>query len=113
MNEEKKELSLVVEKNKDYRTIPATGVWGGPTPDASSIIAYFYVESNALPNIINIKADEMGTFDPNKGESIMRGDLVREIQAAIVLTPQNAVSIGKWLIENGQMLLDTDNRNMY
>jgi hypothetical protein len=107
MDENQKELSLVIEKSKNAQTMAVTGAWGGPSPDGSNIIAHFYVESHALPNIINIKADELGKFDPNKGEQIMRGDLTREIQAVIVMAPEVAVSVGKWLEENGRMLLES------
>ena len=107
MENEIKELSLVIEKSKNAQTMPVTGAWGGPSPDGSNIIAHFYVESHALPNVIKIKADELGKFDPNKGEQIMRGDLTREIQAVFVLAPEVAVSVGKWLQENGLALLES------
>lgn len=111
MHEEKKELSLVIEKSKNAQTLPVTGVWGGPSPDGSNIISHFYVESHALPNVINIKADETGKFDPNHGQQIMRGDLTREIQSIFVMTPEVAISIGKWLIENGAMLKDSKDQS--
>jgi hypothetical protein len=107
MDEELNEISLVVEKAKNMPTLAATGVWGGPAPDRSNIVAFFYVESPNLPNVINVKADEKGLFDPNKGESISRGDYSREIQAKFVLTPEVAISIGKWLIDQGQMVIDS------
>ena len=106
MEENRQELSMIIEKSKNAQTMAVTGAWGGPSPDGSNIIAHFYVESHALPNVINIKPNELGAFDPNEGEQIMRGDITREIQAAMVMTPEVAISIGRWLMESGQRLLD-------
>jgi hypothetical protein len=107
MDEGPNEISLVVEKAKNMPTLAATGVWGGPAPDRSNVVAFFYVESPNIPNVITVKADERGLFDPNKGEAISRGDYSREIQAKIVMTPEVAISIGKWMIDQGQMVIDS------
>ncbi|MFP4528585.1 MAG: hypothetical protein ACLFQX_08555 [Candidatus Kapaibacterium sp.] len=106
MEEPLNEISLIIEKSKHAQTLPLTGVWGGPAPDRTNVAAYFYVESPNLPNVITVRADENGMFDPNKGEQISRGDYTREIQATFIMTPEVAVGVGKWLIDQGQMLID-------
>ena len=104
MENENQQISLVIEKSNDAKTLPVTGVWGGPAPDGLHIIAHLYIESPAMPNVINVSADEDGRYDPNKGETIARGDFLREIQTTLVLSPEGAMSVGKWLLENGEML---------
>ena len=41
----------------------------------------------------------------DQGRNITRGEVRREIQAALVLTPQAAVGLGQWLIQHGNQCL--------
>lgn len=103
MSEEKqKSFSFIFEKQDKAVTIPVTGAWGGIRSDGSNIIAHLFVEYASLPNIINAEIKEDNTIDPNKGERISRGDVTREVQTTVVLTPEAAVSIGEWLVKKGK-----------
>ena len=99
MSEEKKEISIVTERSPNAQTIAATGVWGGASPDLNAVIAHFYVEYQSTPNIITITPDEHGAIDINSGTRTARGDVTRVIQGSIVLSPELAESLSRWLIE--------------
>lgn len=101
-----KRVSVVFEKHKDAKTVPASGAWGGPSPDGNSIVTHFYVEYQTTPNSIETKIEEGKPFDPNLGDQIRRGDLTREIQTSVVMSPEQAVNIGRWLAQKGQAVLD-------
>lgn len=88
------QITLFYEKNENYRLLPATGAFGGPTP-TGDIILEFFVERQTHPEKIILE------LDPSGPKEIKRegGRLVREIQVGILLRPDRAHSIGKWLIE--------------
>ena len=94
-------VSIVTEGVNSAPTITATGAWGGPTANGNAVIAYLFVESAGIPSIITAEADERGRLDPNKGERTQRGDITRQVQATLVLTPEDAVIIGQWLRDRG------------
>lgn len=85
--------------------LPISGVWGGPTPDGASILAHFHIDYKSLPNIINMAPDEKGYYDPNSGEQISRADYTREIQTSLFMTPEVAITVGKWLQNMGETLM--------
>jgi len=98
-------LSIVHDKAPNKPTITATGAIGGSSPDNSSIIAQLYIEHASIPNIIShpIRADRSIDFD--RSDPISRGDVTREIQGTLVLTPEAAISIGSWLVKSGNIAL--------
>lgn len=106
MTEKKsKSISIVSEKHKNAITVPVSGAWGGLSPDQTSIVVHFYVEYKTMPNIIDVEVDEHGHADPNKGKPVSRGDFTRETQATFMMTPESAISIGKWLVDKGSQAL--------
>lgn len=106
MADDKRRISIVTEKNKPVPTLPVSGAWGGASPDGSNIVVHFYVEYVTLPNSIEADYEEGKPFNANLGNQIKRGDITREIQTNLVMTPQQAVSIGEWLKKHGQSLLN-------
>lgn len=105
-----KNISIVTERNKNAVTIPVTGAWGGTSADQSSIVAHFFIEYKSMPNIIDVEVDDAGKADPNKGKQTTRGDVTRETQATLMMTPESAVSIGKWLMEKGSQAIAIRNQ---
>ena len=106
MSNDKQRISVIFEKSKNKQTIPVTGVWGGPSPDGYSIVTHFYVEHNTTPNAIESTFEEDKPYNPNLGDQIKRGDITREIQTSLVMSPEQAISIGKWLAQKGQLIID-------
>lgn len=105
-----KDVSIVFERNKDANTFPVTGIWGGSSPDVTNLVAHFYTEYKSTPNSIKADVQEGGRVDVNAGERISRGDITREIQGTMVLRPETAISIGQWLIQKGQEMIDQTNQ---
>jgi hypothetical protein len=107
---DKKTISFVFDKSNKALTIPVTGGWGGPSPDGTSVVAHLYVESHAVPSYLTSEIKEDQSVDPNTGERITRGDVSREIQSTLVMSPETAISIGKWLMEKGELALNIRNK---
>ena len=96
-----KKVSIVYEKVPNKPTITATGAIGGPSPDRQSIVAQLYVEHGSVPSVVSHEVREDGSFDLQHGDAISRGDVTREIQATLVLSPEAAVLLGNWLLKSG------------
>lgn len=100
MNEQPPDTaSIFYEDRPPKPTLAATGAFGGVTPDGQNIVAHLYVEHMMVPSIAELKRTEDGGYE--QAREIKRGDVRREIQATVVLTPKAAVSIGSWLIAHG------------
>jgi hypothetical protein len=102
-----KERKIIVRYREasDYRSLPATGVFGGPTP-AGDLICNFFLETRAVPEEVEIEIDAAGAakekLAPTGGPEVF----FREIQVGILLNPNVARSIGEWLIQRSQELLN-------
>jgi hypothetical protein len=89
-----KNVKIYFSKTKDYKIVPATGVWGGVSPNGD-IFFDLFIDKHDSPEYLVLKVDS-----DNKTEEVERGEqkLVRESQIGITLRPDNALVIGKWLI---------------
>ena len=96
-----KQISIVYEKVSGKPTVTATGAFGGPSPDRQSIVAQLYVEHGSVPSVVSHSIREDMSVDLQHGDAISRGDITREIQATLVLSPEAAVVIGNWLVRHG------------
>jgi hypothetical protein len=91
-------IRIEFRKARDYRLIPVTGVWGGRTAQGE-IIFDMTVEKRENPMSVTL---ELEKGKPPK-EIAREGEvIVRESQIGIVLRPDIALSIGKWLIEKAK-----------
>lgn len=102
-------ISISFEESPHHHTAPVNGAWGGPTPDGQ-IVAALYQERNTIPDIIEVEVQD-GVADPSKGDRISRGDILREIQATLVMSPEAAQRIGEWLIEKSMQVQGENNSN--
>jgi hypothetical protein len=92
------DVKITFKKASDYKRIAVTGAWGGVSPQGE-IIFDLYIESRDLPQSLTMK------LEPGKPpEEIQTGEegFVRESQIGIVVRPDIAHSIGKWLIEKAK-----------
>ncbi len=105
------DLSVVFEKNDDANTFPVTGAWGGPTPDGDSLVVHLYTEYQSTPNSIKANVEDDGSVNISEGQRITRGDVTREIQGTMVLSPKQAISLGQWLVKHGQNALNNNQGN--
>ena len=99
--EQKQEITFVYQNAENKNSIPATGAQGGPTPDGASVVANLYVEHQSIPHSVT-RGIEDGKLDLTQpGREIKRGEVTRDVQATLVLTPEHAVQLGEWLQRMG------------
>ena len=86
---------VIYKRSSDYRTIAATGAWGGPSP-TMEVVFDLYVERFALPE------DESLVVDETTGAALppapTQTPILRESQVGVILQPDIAYMIGRWLI---------------
>jgi len=103
---EKNKINVTFHRSQDYKTIASTGCWGGPT-GSGDILCNFFVESFENPSKIELEvgphgqANEISRIYPNGDEPLS----IREIQVGILLNPNTARSIGRWLLEKADEVL--------
>jgi hypothetical protein len=88
-------VKVLIQKNKDYRVVYAVGAIGGPTPQGH-LACNFYIEYSGLPTEGRFLRNPDGT---GRYEDTSEHVLVREIECAVIVTPEVAESIGRWLID--------------
>jgi len=94
----KEVIKIKFRKSNDYKMIPATGAWGGLSPN-NEVVFDFFIEKHVNPEFIELEIENGKKIgEKQKGERT----LVREAQVGIVLRPDIAYTIGKWLIEKAK-----------
>jgi hypothetical protein len=104
-----RKITFRFEKDEDYRLIPVNGVWGGVTP-RSDILVDFFHESLALPEVVAHAVTPGGEL----GEEIRRsptGEIRRKVLVGMVLTAEQAESIGLWLLEKARQVRERTLKN--
>jgi hypothetical protein len=94
-------LTIHYEEADGKRAAPVSGAYGGPSADGANVIVHVYSEWSMVPSIQQLPIDEKGVVHVSEGQTIKRGDLQREVQATLVMTPEVAVRIGEWLVGKG------------
>lgn len=91
-------LKSIFVKGKHYEKFPASGVWGGISPDGN-IVAEFFFENLDIPDHLVLEIDEKGV-----GLEIGRDgeDMIRTVQSAFVMSPATAYAVGKWLMSRAE-----------
>lgn len=92
------DLKIEFRKASDYKIIPVTGAWGGVSPQGE-IIFDLFVETREAPQSITMRIEQGRVPEEIHKEE---GVIIRESQIGIVVRPDIALSIGKWLIEKAQ-----------
>lgn len=94
----KEVIKIKFGKSNDYKMIPATGAWGGLSPN-NEVVFDFFIEKHVDPEFIELEIENGKKIgEKQKSESAF----IREAQVGIVLRPDIAYSIGKWLIEKAK-----------
>ncbi|MFB6271658.1 MAG: hypothetical protein ABEL51_02065 [Salinibacter sp.] len=106
MSDDPNEITFVYEDADEAPTITATGAHGGPAPDGASVVANLYVERRSIPHHVSHQIDKTGQVDlSEQSEQVTRGELTREVQASLVMTPEHAMQLGQWLQENARQAM--------
>lgn len=100
---------FIFEQAHDYRTHHVDGVWGGPT-SKGLVHANFFVDTPFLPLDVTLRAQDGGGVAVQEAVTQLPEDpdvanVRRTVTTAILLAPEDAVAIGRWLIAHGQGLL--------
>lgn len=99
---EKQPLSIVYEEEEGRPFIPVGGAYGGIAMDGSLVFAHVYAEFGTLPAMEEHEVEADGSVDLSKGNVIRRGTLTRKVLATLVLSPEVAGRMGKWLCEKAE-----------
>lgn len=82
------------------QTLPVSGAYGGlGGHNGGSVIIHVYHDWGMVPSIEQVNILESGQVGEPK--YIKRGDVNREVQATLIMAPEAAISIGRWLVEKG------------
>ena len=97
-----KNIKIHYLESKDYRMIPVTGAHGGISPNGEVIID-LYVERKEAPKSVDLEIDDTG-----KSKEIRRYNQrhIREKQIGLVIRPDIALIIGKFLIDKAKLVID-------
>ncbi|MBD3337483.1 MAG: hypothetical protein GF353_00150 [Candidatus Lokiarchaeota archaeon] len=102
--EDEKQISFNIDfsKSKNYNIYPATGAYGGLSPNGE-IICHFFIEYEKLPDNIKVSVDvNSGKVKENKKTD---KTYTRDIQCTLVLRPDIAKSIADWLLKNANKVI--------
>lgn len=102
MAEKETSFSYVYEEVPGRPVLPVQGAYGGPSPDGFSVVAHLYSEFVTVPAREEVQLDAEGRTVPNKQTYIRRADGTRLVSGTLVLSPEAAIRIGKWLYDHGR-----------
>lgn len=110
------EVAIDYLKSQDFRSVWADGVIGSITPQGLIHFA-IYSERQAIPRrqvfaIVKDANDNIGSLGAEVVEKqISRGSIVREMSCDVFISPGVAEAVGKWLIDQANMLKDFKGKN--
>lgn len=101
------------EEAPGFRLYPCGGVWGGVNP-GGVVVANFFVDLNPNPVSVTLSPDESGKAEEvernppvNSSHEVIR--LRRQLMTGVILSPQDAISIGNWLVQQGMNAIAASN----
>lgn len=92
-----REIGFRFERDPDYRVITVNGAWGGLTPRGELMFDLF-LEHLELPEEIHYMATPDG-LGPESRRIPEPPLFVREVMVGVVMTPDNAESLARWILE--------------
>lgn len=100
-------VTIVYEEVSNKPTHAVNGAYGGPSPDGTTVIMHVYTEFGTVPSIEEYEVPASGVVNTSKGHKIKRADITRQVQATLMMTPESALSLGKFLTEKAKIALKT------
>lgn len=92
------DINVYYRKNEQYKTLPISGVWGGITPQGF-IHGDLIIEKTEMPDKVVLQINDK-TGEANQiSQSPEGGVIIREALVGIVMFPEVAREIGKWLVQ--------------
>ncbi len=86
------------KKGEGHRIIAASGVWGGVTPHGMIYFDLFIEKPEAPPETV-INIDERTGERTETVETVQEPSVERLLVMGVMVRPEIARSIGRWLIE--------------
>ncbi|HUX08926.1 MAG TPA: hypothetical protein VMX35_16625 [Acidobacteriota bacterium] len=94
----KRKITITTKKADGFRIMPAEGALGGITPSQMYQIN-FYIEAPNIPTDVTHELSEEGKLGAQLTHSQIGGDIVRELQCAVLMTVQQAEALARWIIK--------------
>lgn len=92
-----KKLTITTTKGPDYKVLPAEGALGGVTPSQMFQIN-FYIEAPNIPVEVTHELSSDGKLGEQISQVTNGGDIIREMQAAVLMTIPQAESLAHWIL---------------
>ena len=89
-----------------YKVVPVSGAFGGPSPKGENVVVQFFVEFSKTPDeyeLVPVEGQDSQFSDP----IFPLSTIVREYQFGAVMSPQQAITIGEWLMRHGRGLMES------
>ena len=96
-----RKFNIHFTKASHYKIIPATGAWGGPTPQGE-LLCNFFIEYKDAPKTIEM---EIKDGKPREAPQPIENDFIRELQMGVIIRPDIARSIGQWLVQKADEIM--------
>jgi hypothetical protein len=91
-------------KGQQFKVIHADGAIGGLTAQGNIQFA-LYSERRAIPRrMVHMLKSDGSLSDAVPSETVSRDAIVREMDVSVVVSPDTATSIAKWLLERVEEL---------
>lgn len=94
-----KMLTIDYVKSNFFRVIHSDGAWGGLSPRGDAIQMYFWSERPAIPQEYVHTLTDRGIGEEIKQKRKVRSNLVREVEAGVVMSKKTAIVFRDWLNE--------------
>ena len=113
MKEKKEEadsfMDFPYEKAPGHQVVYANGVHGGPTP-RGDIIMDFFLERVDTPTNVRHKIEPGARLGEEIDRTYSTKPIVREVQVTVIMSPEQAESVSKWLQQRVAIIKDSQER---
>ena len=96
-NHSGRKLTISTRKAEGFRVVPAEGALGGITP-AQMYQINFYIEAPNIPTDITHELTDEGKLGPQIDHKQAGGEIVRELQCAVLMTVDQAEALARWIM---------------
>ena len=91
------QVTFRFSKDENYRLIPVNGAWGGVTPRGDVQVELFH-ENHAMPTtVVHSVTEGRVAGELKRTPKAEKTEVQRTVLAGMVLTAEQAESIGRWL----------------
>jgi len=107
MSDADSRVLIEFERSPNYRLVPADGAWGGPTP-RGHILVNFFVDVPVSPLSVTHGLTDDGQLGPELDRTPAMQDtrprVSREFEMGVLLSPEDAEGIARWLLDQVDMI---------